>query len=510
MHACAACQVIEKNTSAALKKHHIPWIIIPGVLFLDQFTKVLVKTTMTLGQSIPVLGDWFIIHFTENYGMAFGMEFSGEFGKLLLSLFRILAVIFIGWYLAGLIKKSAPSGLIVFVSLILAGALGNIIDSSFYGLLFSESHYNRVAVFLPEGGGYSSFLHGKVVDMLYFPIIRTTLPEWLPWRGGESFIFFRPVFNLADTAITTGVFALIIFQKKFFGKTRTSGGKTGAQTVEALPSGPEQVLPEAEPVLGRENGGFLFEQIIFGPVKSRRLGISLGLNLLPLSLKHCSFNCLYCECGWTKPQGEDCLRYPSREDIAGALEERLQSMQLKKAMLDTITFAGNGEPTLHSDFPAIVDDTIALRDKYFPSAKVAVLSNASLAGKKEVKEALMKVELNILKLDAGTEETFRKINNPRISISLEELLENLKLFRGKMIIQSLFVRGSFQGEVFDNTTEEEVGAWLEHINMLQPSLVMIYPIARATPAENVEKVEFERLREIARKVEQLGIPTEVY
>ena len=190
------------------------------MLVVDQVSKILVKTGMTLGQSIPVLGDWFIIHFTENYGMAFGMEFSGEYGKLLLSIFRIIAVVFIGIYLASLIKKDAHPGFIASISLIIAGALGNIIDSSIYGLIFSESYFNKVAEFMPEGGGYGAFLHGKVVDMLYFPLIQGTFPDWMPYRGGENFIFFRPVFNVADSAITTGVFVLIIFQKKFFPKKK--------------------------------------------------------------------------------------------------------------------------------------------------------------------------------------------------------------------------------------------------------------------------------------------------
>ncbi len=185
------------------------------VLLADQVSKVLVKTNMTLGESIPVLGNWFIIHFTENYGMAFGMEFSGEYGKLFLSLFRILAVIFIGWYLNRLVARAAHKGFIVSVSLILAGAVGNIIDSAFYGLIFSDS-YGQVATLLPDEGGYGRFLHGKVVDMLYFPLITGTFPSWVPFWSDQPFIFFRPVFNLADASITTGVFMVILFQKKFF------------------------------------------------------------------------------------------------------------------------------------------------------------------------------------------------------------------------------------------------------------------------------------------------------
>lgn len=256
--------------------------------------------------------------------------------------------------------------------------------------------------------------------------------------------------------------------------------------------------------------GFLFEQIIFGPVKSRRLGISLGVNLLPLNKKHCTYNCLYCECGWTKPESEASLIYPARGEVFGALDHKLSIMRSRNAMLDTITFAGNGEPTLNKDFPGIIDDTVALRNKYYPDARIAVLSNASLAGNHEIAEALHKVDQNILKLDAGTNETFQKINNPRINISLAKIIENLQLFRGQMIIQTLFVRGCYQGEKFDNTTDEEVKRWLGYIVDLRPKLVMIYPVARATPAEDVEKVSWEELQEIAQKVEAMGIPTEVY
>ncbi|MCF8229768.1 MAG: lipoprotein signal peptidase [Bacteroidales bacterium] len=193
-------------------------IIILSILVADQILKYWIKTTMTIGEEIPVFGNWFIIHFTENNGMAFGIQFAGEFGKLALSIFRIIAVIAIGWYLIRLTKEKAKPGLIVSLSLIFAGALGNIIDSAFYGLLFSQSSYHSVAEFMPEGGGYATFLHGKVVDMFYFPIIQGTVPTWFPFWAGEPFIFFRPVFNIADSAITIGVVLLIIFQKSFFKK----------------------------------------------------------------------------------------------------------------------------------------------------------------------------------------------------------------------------------------------------------------------------------------------------
>ena len=165
-----------------------------------------------------MLGDWFLLHFTENEGMAFGMQIGGESGKLLLSIFRIIAVTAIGYYLYRLVRKKAHFGLIFSISLILAGAVGNIIDSAFYGLIFSQSSYHTVASFLPEGGGYSSFLHGKVVDMLYFPLIQGSVPDWLPIWGGQEFIFFRPVFNIADSSITVGVFLLLICQRRFFRK----------------------------------------------------------------------------------------------------------------------------------------------------------------------------------------------------------------------------------------------------------------------------------------------------
>ncbi len=169
---------------------------------------------MVLGESISLINDWLIIHFTENYGMAFGLEIGGEYGKIFLSLFRIGAVIFITWYLSKVVKNNYGTAIIISISLILAGAFGNIIDSALYGILFSDSYYT-VARFLPESGGYASFLHGKVVDMIYIPIINTTLPEWFPIKGGERFIFFRPVFNIADASITTGVFLLLFFQKQF-------------------------------------------------------------------------------------------------------------------------------------------------------------------------------------------------------------------------------------------------------------------------------------------------------
>jgi len=186
------------------------------VLLLDQALKFWIKSNMLLYQDIVVFNDWFIIKFIENNGMAFGINLPGDYGKILLTLFRMIAAIGIIYYLKILIRQKSPSGLIITISLILAGAIGNIIDSAFYGMIFSESTPYSKAVLFPEGGGYSSFLHGKVVDMFYFPVIRNTWPAWIPFKGGHSFEFFRPIFNIADSAITIGVISILIFQKRFF------------------------------------------------------------------------------------------------------------------------------------------------------------------------------------------------------------------------------------------------------------------------------------------------------
>jgi len=189
-------------------------LLVLVILIADQALKIWIKTNMHLGEDI-VITDWFIIHFTENPGMAFGFEFGGNWGKLVLSIFRIITVGFIFYWLRTLVQKKVKTGAIVAVSLVLAGALGNIIDSAVYGLLFSDS-YGQVATFLPEGGGYAGFLFGKVVDMFYFPLYKGYLPEWLPFWGGDYFIFFRPVFNLADFSISCGVGLLILYQKSVF------------------------------------------------------------------------------------------------------------------------------------------------------------------------------------------------------------------------------------------------------------------------------------------------------
>lgn len=195
-------------------------IIIILILIADQVLKIWVKTEMIIGTrgEIAMMGDWFILHFTENEGMAFGMKFGGEFGKIILSIFRIIAIVAIGWYLVKITRNNEPFGLVLSIALIFAGALGNIIDSAFYGMIFSESTFHEVARIFPEEGGYGYFLYGKVVDMFYFPVISGYYPSWIPFWGGNEFIFFRPVFNIADSSITVGVFILIFFQKRFFKK----------------------------------------------------------------------------------------------------------------------------------------------------------------------------------------------------------------------------------------------------------------------------------------------------
>jgi signal peptidase II len=194
-------------------------LLIALVLFIDQALKVYIKTTFCYNQDVPIMGlDWARLHFVENEGMAFGITFGWEYGKLLLSLFRILMVAGLIWYISLLLKAAAPVGFLYSVGLITAGALGNIIDSSFYGLIFTESLYHDCipAELTAFGNGYGTFLHGKVVDMLYFPITWLHVPDWLPWIGGDEFLFFSPIFNIADASITIGVLCILLFQRQFF------------------------------------------------------------------------------------------------------------------------------------------------------------------------------------------------------------------------------------------------------------------------------------------------------
>jgi wyosine [tRNA(Phe)-imidazoG37] synthetase (radical SAM superfamily) len=255
---------------------------------------------------------------------------------------------------------------------------------------------------------------------------------------------------------------------------------------------------------------FLFDKIVFGPVKSRRLGISLGINLLPSTKKVCNFNCIYCECGWTSKTDIRRQLLPTREEVFHALEQKLVSLKEKDQAPDVITYAGNGEPTLHPEFPGIIDDSIMLRDKYFPLAKIAVLSNSTAITKPAIRKALLKVDSNILKLDSAFDLTVKIHNQPRVNIKVEDLIKELKKFKGQLIVQTLFLRGTYKGKTIDNTTPEEIEAWLKAIEKIRPSEVMIYTISRDTPEGGLlRKVPLSELKHIASLVNKLGIETQI-
>ncbi|MBN2484614.1 MAG: radical SAM protein [Bacteroidales bacterium] len=250
---------------------------------------------------------------------------------------------------------------------------------------------------------------------------------------------------------------------------------------------------------------FLFDKIIFGPVVSRRLGQSLGINLLPPDKKICNFDCIYCECGLTdSPKA----KLPSRQEVAEKLEKVLSEFKQQNKAIDTITFAGNGEPTLHAEFGEIIDDTCHLRDKYFRSAKIALLTNSTTLGGKKIREAIKKIDLPILKLDSVKEETVKLLNNPLGNFNLQNTIAILKSMH-RPIIQTMFVKGSCKGQTIDNTTKEELEPWLKTIAEINPSLVMIYTIARDTPFDTLQKVPVETLESIAAKLKESGIETQI-
>lgn len=248
----------------------------------------------------------------------------------------------------------------------------------------------------------------------------------------------------------------------------------------------------------------LFDTTIFGPIKSRRLGVSLGINLLPQRGKICSFDCIYCECGLNADGRED-TQLPSREQVRVALENKLKAYQQEGGVpIDTFTFAGNGEPTLHPAFKEIVLDTQKLRNQYFPEAKLSVLTNAWQLANPSVVEGLRQVDNAILKLDSAIADTLQKMNRPvSPHFSMDKLIEQLSGFQGKCIIQTMFLRGAG----VDNTTETEIQAWLAAIKKIQPSLVQLYSINRKVPIEGIEHIGEEELKQIAQKVKQLGINT---
>ena len=236
----------------------------------------------------------------------------------------------------------------------------------------------------------------------------------------------------------------------------------------------------------------LFNNIVYGPIHSRRLGLSLGIELMPLEHKLCTFNCVYCECGWNEPVLHPIL--PTREEVKAALETKLQ----EGIQPDVITFSGNGEPTLHPDFLGIIQDTCALRDRYCPKAKVSVLSNSTQLGRAEVVQALRLCDNRILKLDAGTDEMMRRIDLPvNEHLTVQTIIGWLQQFNGDFTLQTCFLRGEHNGEPIDNATPDELQAWYRAVDELQPKQIMIYVIDRKTPEENLVKIPREEMERIA-------------
>ena len=249
----------------------------------------------------------------------------------------------------------------------------------------------------------------------------------------------------------------------------------------------------------------IYSSPIFGPVHSRRLGISLGINLLPADGKVCSFDCIYCECGFNKDH-RPTLPLPEREEVAHKLESKLQDMQAEGQLPDVLTFAGNGEPTSHPHFAEIIDDTIRLRDQYCPKAKVCVLSNSTFIHRPQVHDALMRVDDNILKLDTVSPDYINKVDRPTGTYDVNAIIECMQAFHGHIIIQTMFMRGTYNGESVDNTGEAFVVPWLDIVKAIKPQQVMVYTIDRETPAQGLEKASREQLDAIRDRVIAAGIP----
>ena len=249
----------------------------------------------------------------------------------------------------------------------------------------------------------------------------------------------------------------------------------------------------------------IYPSPIFGPVHSRRLGVSLGINLLPPDGKVCSFDCIYCECGFNEAHRPE-LPLPTREEVAKALEQKLQQMQADGQLPDVLTFAGNGEPTCHPHFPEIIDDTIRLRNHYCPQARVSVLSNATLIHRQAVHDALMRVDNNILKLDTVSADYIRLVDHPQGTYDVAQVVERMKAFDGHIIIQTMFMQGDCGGESVDNTTDDYVLPWLQAVKAIRPQQVMVYTIDRETPTPGLRKATHEQLDRIASLVKAEGIP----
>ncbi len=252
----------------------------------------------------------------------------------------------------------------------------------------------------------------------------------------------------------------------------------------------------------------IYPSPIFGPVHSRRLGVSLGINLLPEDGKCCTFDCIYCECGFNK-QHPAHAKMPKADEVVAALEAKLKDMKANGPTPDVLTFAGNGEPTSHPHFPEIIDATIRLRDEYFPQAKVSVLSNSTFIMRPAVFEALKKVDNNILKLDTVDTDYINLVDRPVGHFNLEEIVEKLKAFEGQCIIQTMFMKGEFKGQDVDNTGDRYVLPWMDTVERIAPSSVMIYTIDRETPAHHLKKATHEELDRIAQLLQMRGIQTSV-
>lgn len=252
----------------------------------------------------------------------------------------------------------------------------------------------------------------------------------------------------------------------------------------------------------------IYPSPVFGPIHSRRLGISLGINLQPGDGKTCTFDCIYCECGYNKDFIPKTKR-PAREVVAQALEAKLKEMKEQGTTPDVLTFAGNGEPTAHPDFLNIIKDTIRIRDSYFPDAKVSVLSNATMIGHEDVREALMLVDNNILKLDTVSDDYVRRVDRPAAAYSAAKVVDALAAFAGHVVVQTLFMGGEHDGRSVDNTGEEYVGPWIEALRRIRPQKVMVYTIDRETPAPHLRKASPETLDAIAERVREAGFEVEV-
>lgn len=252
----------------------------------------------------------------------------------------------------------------------------------------------------------------------------------------------------------------------------------------------------------------IYPSPIFGPVHSRRLGVSLGINLMPGDGKICSFDCIYCECGFNKDFKPKAAR-PTREEVRQALEAKLKDMQQNGPAPDVLTFAGNGEPTLHPDFAGIISDTLQLRDHYFPKAKVSVLSNSTMIHKPEVFEALSRIDNNILKLDTVDEAYIQALDQPAKGYDVQRIIQHMKAFEGRCIIQTMFLKGNYNGKDMDNTSDSYVLPWLETVKEIAPHQVMIYTIDRETPTQELQKATHEELDRIAVMVEAAGISCSV-